>query len=157
MTKDAKSFIYYFEHRLLPEVFYGAKGGFIMAINKDLQELNRVFHKSASDAEVEEEVPEDFMHTELVYVDDDKKDYLQIVEFNGPEECPLCKIAVMRFDKDFTKLMYYTFEYEFDGSAPVLCGWDEEGNHLNFGDKAETVPEMLEIIASKIEKEKTYA
>ena len=49
-----------------------------------------------------------------------------------PEGMPLCSRVYICHDNKFENIRYYTLEISFDTSY-VLCGWEEDGAHINYG------------------------
>ena len=57
------------------------------------------------------------------------------IKYPKPVDMPLCFGAVAFFNKDFSKLRFFTLEKgeDIEGIFPVLCAWDENGEHFSYG------------------------
>lgn len=121
---------YYFEHRLLPQFLYedpatilnylDAKGVFALWSSFTQNNgLDLIYSQ------------EDFAQA-LIQKDDGTS--MMLVFLPRPEDTPLCSRVYLCWNPETDKKGYYTVEYDnFFGESWFLCGWSEEGTHLNFG------------------------
>lgn len=175
---------YFFEHKLLPQLFYEGKIGFLNAALKEENYLYNICNEVFKAGEMPCPYEAEQFELHFVKVSNDKEDhnYMMVLEFPEPEEPVLCHRAIAVFDMDFEKevsfekTMYYTVEKTFpdetrnkimksvgidlddissdtDDAEPMLCGWAEDGKHLNFGyisnDIRKQVDKVLELYSRK--------
>lgn len=126
---------YYIEHQLLPELFFEQKSDFIDAM---LDEERNLLYECMTKICEEENIP--CPYKEEQYKIDCYKigenEYMIKAIFPTPEETPLCSKVYFMFDEEFNNIQYFTVERDqVKGKKQVyhLCGWDEEHNHLNYG------------------------
>lgn len=127
---------YYFEHRLLPDCFYKYKEKFIMAL---LTSEGKFLYDIMSDL-CRESQEENIYSLEMYKVSACKlEDGTRIVKLDmpKPESEPLCYRIYLVFDESFEKADYLTAERGIMEEQIFLCGWDENGEHFNFGDTTE--------------------
>ena len=127
---------YYYEHRLLPETFYADRGKFITTLasrggNVLISGHNAVFEHFGA------EFPYSPDMYDVVTMKYDEDTFLLKATLPEPEEPALCYFAYMMFNNSFSELMYFCLEKSEDIGLgkphPLLCGWTDDGKHLNFG------------------------
>ena len=149
--------LYAFEHQLLPRLFYELGLAFIMDIQQE-NRLNEIAQEFISDAHPGVEVPKNLLRGGLCHLDEEKNEFLQVIEFTGgPEQCPLVHTAFLYFTRDFEHKLYMTFEYEFDGGDPVFCAWGEDKKHYNYEKTARDFETMIDMAAAKGQEWKKYS
>ncbi len=135
---------YYFEHQLLPELFYKQTEPFVMsAIQKKDMLFGFMDRLFKDQGESNPYAAEDFT-VEPIKIDEEV--FALIVMFPQPIAEPLCVAALMLFDSDFTKKCYYCVEMgDSDGEGKVfLCAWEEDGRHVNYGSGPWDFGEVIE-------------
>ena len=120
---------YYFEHRLLPQLFYEDLD-YLM----DYIDQNGVYSLWTSFTESNGLDPvydkEDFGQASLQREDGTR---VLLVTMPVPEETPLCSRAYLCLNKDAGKKGYFTVEYDnFLGEDWFLCGWTEDNIHMDY-------------------------
>ncbi len=128
IVSDVGKARYEFEHQILRDQFYLHPGQLIQYIMREngLYQFASVIEQKTSWTNP--------YHAEDLHVDAlrwNSDISLVSIELPEPEYTPLCYRIHMFFSDDYSKLRYYTIEISFDGSA-CLCGWDQNGNHLNY-------------------------
>ncbi|MBR0131180.1 MAG: hypothetical protein IJM08_07730 [Firmicutes bacterium] len=140
---DLKEVLYSFEHKLLPEWFYGNPKEFAGVLATQPGALYSIIAEICSRAGVENTfVPREFS----VEPDQISSDVAAIrIKFPKPPESPLCLSSVAFFDKTFEKVCYFTIEMGDETSAgfPVICSWEKNGEHINYGSESHDLDECL--------------
>ena len=124
---------YFFEHELLPSLFFTRTEKFVNRIANGKNALFMLMSTQCTEEGAENVYgPGDFDATPVKIAEDK---LALIIRFPEPIGEPLCYYAVLLFDPTFKKKAYYCVEMAdpFGESDPFLCGWDENGRHLNFG------------------------
>ncbi len=121
---------YMFEHRLIPHLLYQEGIGFMGAIVGEKNILNDIFKDVMQKEGVENPYGEEAIKVEPFRI---KDIIVAKIIFPEPEEEPLCYEAYALFDIENDRAGYYCLEA---GGAvddrPFLCGWSEDGVHLNY-------------------------
>ncbi len=125
-----KGKLYYLEHRLLPEMFYGGDRETIKKLSDSkyysgvVEELNRKDHK--------EEITlkeEDFTVTGGTIKGTDA--LILKIDMPEPNEAPLCRTVYMLCSNDMQERAYYTVE-RYENGTYGLCGWLAPNMHVGF-------------------------
>lgn len=126
---------YYMEHQLLPELFFEDKSDFIDAIlDEDRNLLYEFMIKVCEEENISCPYKEEQYKVDFYKISE--TEYMIKATFPLPEDTPLCSKVYFMFDECFDNLKYYTIERnQIKGKKRIyyLCGWDEEHNHLNYG------------------------
>jgi len=56
-----------------------------------------------------------------------------IADLPKPEAIASCSKMIICYCENYEYIRYYVVEKAFDGNKFILCGWDEQHNHLNYG------------------------
>ena len=137
---------YSFEHRMLPQMFYRDPSSLIELLTEDIGlYVAWRLHCKNFGIEIPGGNPRQFK-VEQVRVDDSTSAF--ILTMPPPEKIAhnQCRYIFLMFDKTLKKLAYYTLEEDID--ADFICGWDANGNHLNYGihdGKNELFPIIVEL------------
>lgn len=126
---------YYMEHQFLPKLFFEKKADFINAI---LDEESNLLYEFITQVCEEENIscPYEAEQYKIDYYQIGETEYMIKVMLPSPEETPLCSKVYFLFDEELNNLHYFTVECDQEKGRKqgyFLCGWDEEHNHLNFG------------------------
>ena len=80
---------------------------------------------------------------------DEAPDRFTVLEIDMPEPefTPQCYKLFICYDARFSKLQYFTLEKGLQGEK-VLCGWDADGVHLNYGFPSDSEEELFRRIVS---------
>jgi hypothetical protein len=135
---------YHFEHKLLPELFFTQTGAFVSAAIQKKDMLYDFIDSMFRDQKEENPYsPLDFI-VEPVKLDEDV--LALAVMFPQPIAEPLSYAALMLFDPEFEKKRFYSIEMGNDAgdNMPFLCGWTEDGSHINYGHCSWTFSEVME-------------
>lgn len=88
---------------------------------------------------------EDFTVTVLPETDGDGNEAVFIaVEMPEPEEITECRRVFLCCGGDGERRAYYTVEKSF--ACDMLCSWDAEGRHRDYGPAPKTAGEQLELV-----------
>ena len=125
---------YFFEHKLLPQLFFEDKGKFVNAVLGDegllFRALDGIFQKEGLDNPYSSDQLEASVETIAGDIS------ILIIRYPDPEEEPLCYCSFLFFDAKFKNLGFYSLERGGDLSGdgiPFICSWSEEGDHINHG------------------------
>ena len=125
---------YFFEHRLLPQMFFENKGGFVNAVLGDKDLLFKAIDVIFQDKELDNPYsPNQFRASAETIADDIS---VLKIKYPEPEEEPLCYCSFLFFDAKFEKQGFYCLERGGDLSGdgiPFICSWSEDGVHRNHG------------------------
>ena len=138
---------YALEHRIIPKYLYENGIGFMGAIaDKEANLLNKVLLDLLSEDGVVNPYGEDPIKVEPFRVEDI---IIARIIFPEPEEDPLCYESYAFFNSKDERAAYYCLEKGQPGEEPFLCGWSEDGIHLNFNncsmDRDELLVNMLRL------------
>lgn len=121
---------YYFEHNALPRYFYEDP-----ANTMDVLAEVGAFTLFASLGD-ENGIAYDYTEADFgqnLYAAADGTRVLQL-DLPRPEVSPQCFRLYMFYNPDTQAAAYYTIEYEnLLGESAMLCGWDADGTHRNYG------------------------
>ena len=121
---------YYFEHRLMRDLFYEDPDQFLGFIVE-----SGVF---ALWTNFTTQLPYDITYQETDFGQDIVAQTENSVIIRCclpmPEDSPLCKRVYFFWNLETDQKAYYTIEYDnFMGEAWFLCGWTEDGTHMDWG------------------------
>ncbi|MBO4862183.1 MAG: hypothetical protein J5535_04740 [Firmicutes bacterium] len=135
--------LYHFQHRLLPMWFYDSPKEFVGVLSEKDTALFEILSELLARGEVENTFRAGEFKAEPVEVSDDAMALR--IKYPKPQDAPLCFGAICFFNKDFDKLAFYTIEKgeDLEGGFPVLCSWDEDGSHSNYGKVSPDPDEQL--------------
>ena len=135
--------LYHFQHRLLPMWFYDSPKEFVGVLSEKDTALFEILSELLARGEVENTFRAGEFKAEPVEVSDDAMALR--IKYPKPKDAPLCFGAICFFNKDFDKLAFYTIEKgeDLEGGFPVLCSWDEDGSHSNYGKVSPDPDEQL--------------
>lgn len=124
---------YQFQHKLLPDLFFKSKPGFVGMFLKDKDMLSTLCNDFFTHFEEENPYSKEDFSTEIFKLSADT--YALKLVFPEPLTEPLCYYSLIIFKKDFSEYMYFCLEKGgiFSDNAPFLCRWNEEKAHLNYG------------------------
>ncbi|MCR5010297.1 MAG: hypothetical protein K6A91_05100 [Clostridia bacterium] len=125
--------LYHFQHRLLPMWFYNSPKEFIGVLSEKPDALFEILSVLLERGDVENTFRAGEFKVEPIEVNDDSMAIK--IKYPKPADAPLCHGAVAFFNKDFDDLAFFTVEVgeDIEGGFPVLCAWDKDGNHINYG------------------------
>ena len=159
---------YYFEHRLLPQLLYEDPDQLLGFLNDNgIYTLWYNFTQNNGFDVIY--AADDF--DQALYQADNGTWYMQVF-LPKPEDMPLCCRVYLCWNPDTDQKGYYTIEYDnYFGDAWFLCGWTEDGVHMDFGTldapqnpddpeyaalMAEEIDAVLELLNSDTAPEATY-
>ena len=151
MTVD--NVMYNFQHKLLPEWFFGNPKEFIGVICQDKSSLFSILNELFERAEVDNPYKPGHFSVDPDMVSDTVG--MIKIKFPKPENEPLCHSIVCFFDKTFKYLGFFTFEKggEMDENFPIMCTWSSEGEHFSYGkvspDPDEQLIECIDVYMNK--------
>ena len=124
--------LYFFEHKLLPHMIFGEPVQASILIPND----STVLYKICEDVYKQhgEEIPHSAEEFSAKGKKIDEKTFSLKMTFPYPQSVSLCYHSYMLFNDDFTKIAYFCLEKTAqENDIPMLCGWDKEGTHFNYG------------------------
>lgn len=137
MKTKFNDILYLYEHKIIREMFFEQKGMFINPIAGKPEILWHIFDDLCKGNDEENLYGvEDFRIEKAILSEDD---FMINIICPYPEEQPLCYNIYLIFNKDFSRQMVFSLENGgkdlFDKTKDIqfLCGWDDKGNHLNYG------------------------
>lgn len=127
---------YHFEHSALPRYFFDDPANMLDVLNR--VGAYTLFASLGDENGVEYDyTAEDF--PQRLYTAADGTQLMQL-DLPRPEVSPQCYRIYMLYNPDTGFAAFYTIEYEnLLGETALLCSWDAEGNHADYG--AVDVPE----------------
>ena len=133
MEHSAEKYLYFYEHKMIPSMFYADKPDFFAALAEDPGILFEIFNDACKGNEIEQPYAPDDFDVEKLRMDDE---YLCLkLTFPIPKRVTLC-FEIYLFQKlDRTGRGCYTLERAKDagGNVLILGGWDAEEKHHNYG------------------------
>ena len=125
-------FLYYFEHKFLPELFYMDPTRCIMQFTATKVTPNFIYHDSASRAGLP--VLGNFESHGISALDESKQVLVYMLECPFPEGGSFAALAKFIFLLvNPTKNIGAYITLEPDRAGAFLCGWTKKGVHTNFG------------------------
>lgn len=123
--------------------FYDSPKEFVGVLSEKDTALFEILSELLARGEVENTFRAGEFKAEPVEVSDDAMALR--IKYPKPQDAPLCFGAICFFNKDFDKLAFYTIEKgeDLEGGFPVLCSWDEDGSHSNYGKVSPDPDEQL--------------
>ncbi len=132
---------YYFEHELLPKLFFENELGFMSVIaNKEKNVLNKIFLKIFEDANLNNPYGDNPIDIEPFAIEDI---YIAHITFPAPEDEPLCFETIMLYNIKTNKSGFYCIEKGNDETPRYLCGWSNAEKHLNYGSCSEDMEKVI--------------
>lgn len=132
--------LYILEHKIIPECLYRDGIDFVAALPSDDNILSKIFIQLLLEDGVDNPYGD-----EPIKVDPLRIEHILVARiiFPEPQMEPLCYESYILFDTETYRAAYYCLEKSeaLDG-IPFLCGWSEDGVHLNF-DKCDMDQEGL--------------
>ena len=133
---------YHFEHKLLPSLYFQEDNKIILALIQDdghlLYDIQaRVFQTCESEMPYHASQ----YHCHPYSIDEHLK--MLALTMPEPETTTLCASIFLVFDDAVTKKCYFTVERSIKG-VNLLCGWDEEQRHVNYGECPDDVLQLVE-------------
>ena len=129
--------MYALEHRFLPDMLFGEDriatfAALLTGKGSFLRDMLDAIGKGQG--YVCPYAPEDFQILPQLFRAEDGRPTMGVLEivFPEPPMAPLCERVFICHDERMEKLRYYTVEKSI--FRPMLCRWDEDGQHSNYGD-----------------------
>ena len=139
--QERYSIRYSFEHRLIPDLLYKEGLGFMASIVGEKNVLNEIFKEMLERARLDNPYGDEAIKVEPFRIEDI---IIANIIFPEPEEEPLCYEAYALFDTKQNRAGYYCLEKGGTlDDEPFLCGWSEDGVHLNYGNCSFNREELL--------------
>lgn len=142
---------YLFEHRILPGWVYRDTEGFVESLLEQREYLYGIAKEFYLENHAELPYgPEEFSLETIM--EGDGRIVLKL-DFPFPEQMPLCYHAYLFFDKKLEKIDYYSIEKSgIDEKEAVLCGWKQDGSHMNYGklDLKDAFNRCMELYEEKV-------
>jgi len=127
-----KNIRYYFEHQLLPQLFYEDKGRFIGKLIEEPEVIFQILDVIYTKYEEENPYSEDAYAISFHQISDEAMAIE--LDYPEPELEPLCYRCYMIFDMNLKKTRFFTIERASDTlDEPFVCSWDEKGGHYTHG------------------------
>lgn len=138
---------YYVEHRMIPYSLFGAARRFIpLLMEQQGQLLIEMYHGMNQDDQNYQcpYQPDEFsVQAYNMFAYDDAMNYcIYKIDMPKPDVSPLCFRVYIGLSIEQRKVAYYTVERDPDGLS-IICGWDNNGGHLNYGLSPKTEEEEL--------------
>lgn len=141
------NYLYYLEHRFIPESLYSENGErLISSLLKGrgaflIDVLNFLGRESDYQCPYKEN---DFQIKPILIGKDGDPNQFAIIEIDMPEPdvSPLCYRVYICHDYNFSNLLYLTYEKGLNGDD-MLCGWDSDGSHINYGPVGDDEEELF--------------
>lgn len=133
--------MYYYEHILIPELFFNDEISFTDALFRKDNEIWKLYRDFMARSHIKNPYSEDDFFSKVYAMTQDKKWLGCRIVFPRPETVPLCYEMYLFFDNDDCGKGCFTSEY---GTAvrkdtgnrencAFLCEWTDEQEHLNHG------------------------
>lgn len=134
-----EKYLYTLEHRALPAVLFAQTQDTIGTILQSQGACFTAWMQSIQ-ADMGEENPVPYQETEFtiqpfaVSSKQGGEPDIGIIQVNLPqaEGCTLCPRIYICHDTELLRPKYYTIENDATGFH-VMCGWDKDNNHFNYG------------------------
>lgn len=128
---------YQLEHRFIPEALYSEDCERLITslLTKRGEFLIDVLNFLGRDTNYQCPYKEsDFQFKPILVGRDGDPNQFAVLEIDMPEPdvSPLCHRLFICHDASFQRLMYLTYEKGLEGNK-ILCGWNADGAHLNYG------------------------
>ena len=144
---------YYLEQRVIPEMLYSKNcQQFLMALLQNRGEffvhlLNVIGKETGYNCPYETD--QFVFKPQLISGENKSKDIaILMIDMPEPERMPLCSRIIICHDSMMSNPRYYTVEKTVGENKFMLCGVDEEGRHLNFGNCPESEMDLFRKIYS---------
>ena len=144
---------YNFEHQIIPQLLFSKKhrNGFLMKLINDkedflLQVFNDLYEKG------NKECPYSNKDISIHFIGYPEKAsipelYIIAIKMPEPKFLSQCSSVFICFDENMKNYMYFTKELEFDSSF-MLCGWENNEIHNNYGEAPEGNEALFDRISS---------
>ena len=129
MTREA---FHILEHKLLPELFFEGRAGFIdFATDTEPNGIFEVFRQIAEAKQMENSFRADEFQRRMIELTDQRtadpyKEFALIVTYPEPEISSLCFKSFFLFDATCTNQAYYTLERVEKNGKPYLYSWEKD-------------------------------
>lgn len=124
--------LYFFEHKLLPHMIFNEPVQASILIPNDPAVLHKVCEDVYKQHGEENPHSEDEFDAKGKKIDE--KTFSLKITFPEPEKAAHCYHSYMMFNDEFNKIAYFCIEKNSEtDEIPMLCAWDREGNHYNYG------------------------
>jgi len=139
---------YYLEQQAIPEMLYSDNcQPFLMSLLQDRGDF-LVYMLTLIGAETGSGCSyraDQFVFKPQLFSGEDKSRDIAIltIDMPEPEEMPLCAKIIICHDAMLSNPRYYTVEKSVGDNKFMLCGVNEEGRHLNFGNCPENEEELF--------------
>lgn len=131
---EAEKYLYYYEHKLIPEMFYQENIDFFGVLAEDPGALFAIFNDACKGNRIQHTFTPDDFCVAGERMDDD---YLCLtLTFPIPQRVPLCFEMYLFQKRDLSGKGCYTLERSKNIKGEdvlVLGGWGRKEDHLNFG------------------------
>jgi hypothetical protein len=151
------------EHKLLPELFFEGKAGFIdYATDKDPNGIFEVFRQIVETKALENPFSAGQFRRKMIELTDGRtadpyKEFALIVTYPEPEVASLCFKSFFLFDATCTTQGYYTLERVERNGKPYLYAWEKDLTRKFFGtisfDEEKQLRRIVEIYLQNREEE----
>ena len=146
---------YMLEHRLIPELLYSEGITFMRLIADEKNILNKILLETLE----RDGVANPYGNNAITVKPFTIKDIIIVkIIFPEPEEEPLCYEAYAFYDTMNERAGYYCLEKGgILGEQPFICGWNQDGVHMNFDncsfDREEVFVNMLRLFLDDEDEE----
>ena len=129
---------YYFEHQLLPDLFYEDPGKVLGYLQNN--PLFALWQSLCESIPFDVTYPEDAFGALFVLGDDVQ--VLARLDLPRPEATPQCSRIYLYWNQETGSAGYYTVEYDnFLEESEFLCGWTKDHEHTSYASGAMLNPE----------------
>lgn len=142
---------YQLEHGFLPSVLYSENGEHLIRSilsRRGLFFVDVLSFLGRNDGYQCPYKESDFQFKPVLVGRDGDPNQFAVLEIDMPKPkfSPQCHRVYICHDARFSKFQYFTLEMGFDGGK-VLCGWNADGVHLNYGSADDSEEELFHRIA----------
>ena len=140
---DLKEVLYSFEHDLMPKWFFEEKKNFIGVVAQQPQVLHSMLGELCRRSGQENPFSPNEFGVEPAQLNENVA--MLNIRLPKPPAAPLCLKTVVIFDKTFEKVCYFCIEKGDDatGGFPVVCSWEADGTHVNYGPESHDLDECV--------------
>ena len=131
------------EQEILPNFLYSQKSAlFASILDKQGKFFSDIYNCMFLDPTGESEYKQDEFSVEIKsFAHQNTCFYVLIVGMPEAANTSICRRVYLCYDRESELAMYFTSEFTEDGFK--LCGIDEDGQHLNYGDGSDEVMREL--------------
>lgn len=131
--KNQTDALYQFEHVNFRSLFYHACDQFVLGLLNEDNLAFKVYSKACGNLNKPIEYqPNQFILSAFI---NSKHEIIFKLLLPEPKNMSLCFMIYIIVDSNGLPINYLTLEKDLGSNPPMLCGWDKNGKHLNYGSR----------------------